>query len=456
MPGAFQGLSTLSSALEAFQTQIDVTGENISNVNTPGYVEQTTNLQSAPESNVTQGATIAIGNGVTIESITNIQNAYLDVATNSAASDLGKANAQAQTLTSVNSIVADPDSTGLASQIDGFYNSWSSLASNSTSANQLGVQQSAQTLATTLNNTYSSLDSVKQSATQQVTSLLQQVESEVTQIAQLNQNINVDKVDGSTPNDLMDQRDQAVSNLSSLINVTVNKSADGTYSINSGNLVLVNQSGAAAVPTGFDPATGSLTTTSGASYPVTSGQISGLMDSINNVSSYESSLNTLAQQMATSVNAVYSTATNSSGQTGADFFTGSVTDGSFGLSSPIQSNPTSIAVGTSGATSDTGVAQQIANLSTTQLSGLGSQSPSSYYGQLVAQIGSQGKTANSSQTTQQAVSNQVAAQVSSVSGVNLDTEMANLLRYQGSYQAAAQALSAMDQTVQSMLTVMTS
>jgi flagellar hook-associated protein 1 FlgK len=456
MPWAFQGISTLSSALEAFQTQIDVTGQNVANVNTPGYVEQTTNLEESPASPFTSGSTNDIGAGVTVESITNVQSAYLAAATNSAASDLGSANAQSQTLTSVNSIVADPNSTGIASQIDGFYNAWSSLASSSTSANQLGVQQAAQQLATTLNATYNSLDGVKQGADQQVTGLLKQAQQYINQIAQLNTSINEGKVNGSSPNDLIDQRDEAVSNLSSLMNVTVNKSADGTYSITSGNLVLVDQSGARTIPTTFNAATGSLTGSSGTSYPVTSGQISGLMNSINSIDSYETSLNNLADQMSSNVNTVYATATNSSGTTGASFFTGSVTNGTFGVTSAIAADPTVIAVGVSGKASDTGVAQQIANMSTATIAGLNSETPNSYYAQLVSQIGTDGQIAKNNVTTQTALTNQVAAQVASVSGVDLDTEMSNLLRFQGSYQAAAQALSAMDQTVQSLLTVVTS
>jgi flagellar hook-associated protein 1 FlgK len=453
MPAAFQGISTLSSALEAFQTQIDTTGQNIANVNTPGYVEQTTNLLEAPATTVTEGATVAIGSGVTVQSITNIQNAYLQGASSSAASDLGKANAQAQTTSSVNSIVADPNGTGIASQIDAFYNSWSSAASSPSSATMLGVLQAAQTLGSTLNDTYSSIDSVKQTASQQVTGLLQQVQTDVNQIASLNSSINTSKLNGSTPNDLLDERDEAVSNLSSLINVTVNKSADGTYSVSSGNLILVDQSGSRTVPTGFDPTTGTLSNSSG-SYPVTSGQISGLMTSINQIDSYESSLTTLANQMSSSVNSVYSTGANSSGQTGNAFFTGSLQQGTFGVSSALSTNPNSLAVGVSGAASDTGVAQQIANLGTGTLSGLGGQTPSDYYGQILSQIGSDGQQATSSQTTQQAISAQVTSQVQSVSGVNLDTEMSNLLRFQSSYQAAAQALSAMNQTVESMLTAL--
>jgi flagellar hook-associated protein 1 FlgK len=452
MSSAFLGITTLSSALEAFQTQINVTGQNIANVNTAGYVEQSVNLTESPDSAVTDGSTVDLGSGVSVDSIVNIQSSYLDAATNNVASDLGSANAQAQTLSSVNSIVADPNNTGLGSQIDGLYNSFSSLASNATSANKLAVQQAAQTLSSSLNSTYGSLDSVKGSATQQLNSLLQQAQTDINQIATLNKSINEAKINGSSPNDLIDQRDQAVTNLSSLINVTVNKTSDGTDTISSGNLILVDQSGARTLPTTVNAATGSLTNSAGQSFPVTSGQIGGLMSSINKVDSYESNLDTLATQISSTVNAVYAKAANSSGQTGQTFFTGSIKDGTFGLSSAISSNPSNILTGTTGAVSDTSVAQQIANLGTTSQTALGSQTPSSYYASLVSQIGSDGQTANTSQSTQEALSTQVAAQVQSVSGVNVDTEMSNLLRFQSSYQAAAQALSGMDQSIQTLLT----
>jgi flagellar hook-associated protein 1 FlgK len=81
---------------------------------------------------------------------------------------------------------------------------------------------------------------------------------------------------------------------------------------------------------------------------------------------------------------------------------------------------------------------------------------SGYYGQLVDQIGTDGQNAANSVSTQTAVTQQVQSQIASVSGVNLDEEMSNLLQYQRSYQAAAQALSSIDLELQTFLSTMES
>ena len=448
----FQGITTLSSALEAFQAQLDVTGNNIANVNTAGYSEETANLVSSPSTPVTEGNTFQIGNGVTVQSVTRIQATYLQGSAYNAASALGMANQQATTASSVNSTVLNGTTTGFESDISAFFNSWSSLASDpSSSSEKLAVQQAGQTLANDFQTAGNGILQLQTTNTQQIQSTIQTIQSDVNQIASLNQQIENSTAQGGTPNAMMDQRDQVVSNLASLMNVTVQNTSGGGVTINSGDLILVDQSGAHNVPTTYNAATSSLT--SGAnSFNISSGQLAGLFDSSNKLGSYQTSLNTLADQIQTQVNTLYATAADSTGTTGADFFstTGSGATG-LALDPTIANNPDAILTGTSGNASDGGVAQSIADLATTSNAALGNQSITDYYTTFVGQIGTDGKQADASQTTSEAVNTQVQNQVQSITGVNLDDEMSNLLRFQRSYQAAAQALNTIDQTISGFL-----
>ncbi|HWD41128.1 MAG TPA: flagellar hook-associated protein FlgK [Fimbriimonas sp.] len=452
MSYAFQGISTLSSALEAFQTQMNITGENIANVNTPGYSRQNVVLNESPGAPTTWGSTFLVGGGVTVQSVNRIRDMYLQGSSVRSSSDLGKASTQADQMNAVGSVMFDPSSGGISGDISAFFNSWSSLATNPSSSTQLGVQQAAQALTDDFRNTYSSLDSIKNSASQQVDGVIKQIQGDVDQIAKLNQEILKANTSGGEASTLLDQRDQAVQDLSSKINVTVAHNQDGSYVIQAGNLTLVDQSGSRQVPTEWDSTTGSLIDSQGNSHPVSSGQLSGLLDSINKVSGYESSLDGLATQIRTSVNALYGTAADASGTTGAAFFTGTGA-ADFDLDPGVQGDPTKIAFGTSGAASDAGVAQQIADLSSQKMSALGNQTISDSYSTLVGRIGADGQTATNSQATQTAISQQIQSQIQSVSGVNLDEEMSNLLRFQSSYQAAAQALNAVNQTTQTLLSM---
>jgi flagellar hook-associated protein 1 FlgK len=453
MSWAFQGISTLSSALDAFQTQLDVTGQNIANVNTAGYSEEQANVVQNASSEV--GPNVQLGNGVTVESVTRIQAGYLEASNYASTANLGMANAQANTATSVNGVVLDPSTSGLSNDLDSFFNAWSGLAADpSNSAGQLAVQQAGQTLASDIQGTASGFTQLQSGIQQQITSTLQSAQSDMNQIAGLNKQILSSQASGGSPNALMDQRDQAVSNLSSLMNINVQSYPNGSVVVSSGNLTLVNQTGARTLPTNYDAATSSLSDGSN-SYNISSGQLAGLFDSANKISGYQSSLDTLATTVSTQVNAVYSTATDSSGNTGESFFTGTNAS-NFALSSNVSNASSPVLTGTTGNAADGSVAQSIANLSTQTVSSLGNQTIGGYYSQLVGQIGADGQQANNSQSTNQAINQQVQSQISSITGVNLDDEMSNLLRFQRSYQAAAQALNAMDQTTATFLSTLQS
>jgi flagellar hook-associated protein 1 FlgK len=448
MAWAFQGISTLSSALDAFQTQLDVTGENISNVNTAGYSEEQANIVENPTSQ--DGVNIQLGSGVNVQSVTRIQATYLQASNYTSSANLGMANAQAGTATSVNSVILDPSSNGLSNDLDSFFNAWSALAADpANSSGQVGVQEAAQTLVNDIQGTASGFTQLQSSIGQQITSTLQGAQSDINQIATLNKQILAAQAAGGAPNALMDQRDQVVSDLSSKMNVNVQSYPNGSVVVTSGNLMLVDQSGAHTIPTTYDAATSSLTQ-GGNSFSITSGELGGLFDSANKVSGYQSSLDTFANNLGSQVNALYATATDGSGNTGETFFNSGTGASNFSLASDV-SNPTSILTGTSGNASDGSVAQSISNLSSQPVAALGNQTIGGYYTQLVGQIGTDGQNATTSQTTQQAISQQIQAQISSITGVNLNDEMTNLLRFQRSYQAAAQALNTIDQTTATFL-----
>jgi flagellar hook-associated protein 1 FlgK len=362
------------------------------------------------------------------------------------------ANVQAGTSTSVNGIIGSP-TTGIGSDIDAFFNAWSGLASNPTDANQLAVVQAGQQLSEDIQGSSSSLTNLQSSLTQQVGGVLTTIQNDSNQIAQLNTQILQAQATGGSPNSLMDERDQVVQNLASQANVTVQTNPNGSYNVSLGNMPLVTESGANTLPTQWNAAAGTLSNGQ-QTYQISSGQLAGLFDSLNKVNGYEGQLNTLANQLSTQVNSLYGTAKDSTGATGGVFFTGS---GAAGLTvnSALVSDPSTLGTGTTGAAADVGVAQQLADLGTQALSGLDNQTVSGYYGQLVNQIGEDGQTATNAQSTQQALSQQVQSQIQSVSGVNLNDEMSNLLQYQQSYQAAAQALTNINQAITGLLSTFT-
>src|SRR5438270_619102 len=104
MPGLFQGIGTMNSALRAFQRALDVTGHNITNVNTPGYSRQSVQLSEADPSLFNTGVPFFLGNGVTVASVNRIQDAFLFARRIQASAEDGRLNSLNGGLSSVQSL----------------------------------------------------------------------------------------------------------------------------------------------------------------------------------------------------------------------------------------------------------------------------------------------------------------------------------------------------------------
>lgn len=451
----FQGIDTASSALAAMQQALNTTGENISNVNTVGYSRQVANLTTNPSTPYwgSLGQTW-IGDGVGVADITRIQNTYLSNSLNQNSSSLSQAGAQLSGSQQVQSIFNEPSSSGISSAISTFFNAWSALSSSpNDSAAQLQVQQAGSSLTNKVSGAYANLTNLELQGKTQIQGTISQIQDLAGQVAQINKEIKSLAGGSSAPNSLLDQRDQVLSQLSQLVGINVNTEANGTVNVSVGQIDLVDSAGAHTFPTSFDAATSTVTDGT-TTYPITSGQLAGQMASQQTMMSAQSQLDTLANTLRTTVNALVSTGTTTSGATGQNFFLDGpgVTGASqFALDPTIAANSAAIPSGTTGKAGDGGLADQIFQLQSTSQASLGNQTPGSYYNGLVSSIGQQVSGLQTQQTNLGAVSSQLQKQIQSVSGVNMDEEMANMLKYQQSYSAAAKTLSIAHQTLQSLI-----
>ena len=152
----------------------------------------------------------------------------------------------------------------------------------------------------------------------------------------------------------------------------------------------------------------------------------------------KTSVNSLASNLITAVNTIQDSGYNSTGGTGNTFFTG--TDAAtIAVNATLANNPALIQVSSSATDGgDTSLALQIAQLADTAQTGLNNQTFGDYYGTTVAGLGNALSGANTQVSNQTAVSNLLATQRGSVSGVNVDEEMTNMITFQRAYQASAQ------------------
>lgn len=459
MPSPFMGIDIASRALRAFQYSLDVTGNNISNVNTTGYSRQSAALSQTDPTIFYSGARLSLGSGVTVSTITRARDMFLQSRRLDAQSEESRLDTLVTNLDQVDSAMLEPSDDGISSALSSFFDAWSSLSSNpNESASRSEVQMAGQTLATRIRDTYTNIQTLKEQFTQEADSTLDNIDQLTSKIADLNTQIRSASAGGVEANDLLDQRDQALQSLSELVNVTSYENTDGSVTVYTGQLNLVDTGGANAIPRTFDAASQTLSS-GNQNYKIKEGKLAGLFQSITAINSYQTQLNNLANNLRTEVNALHQTGTNnlSPATTGLNFFN-NTTNGAidFALSDEVAADPDAIAAGTTGSSGDGGLALSMSQLRDTEISTLGNKTFSDYYSDLASGIGSDVDEYETALSAKSAVLEQIDTQIQSVSGVSLDDEMANMLRYQRSYQAAAKMLSIFDQVTDDLISMVRS
>ncbi|MCP3712565.1 flagellar hook-associated protein FlgK [Paraburkholderia sp. CNPSo 3274] len=229
------------SGLQAAQIGISTTGENISNSTTAGYTVETPVYQESAGQYSSSGY---IGSGVTTATVQRAYSQYLTTALNNAQSTSSSYSASYTLATQLSNLVGSPTS-GIATAITNFFTGLQNVSNSpSNPAARQTVLSDAQTLATQINAASSQYDSMRQSVNTQLTSAASQINTYTQQIANLNAQITSASSGGQQPNQLLDQRDQAVANLSKLVGVQVVQGSTG-YSVFLGNgqpLVVSSQS----------------------------------------------------------------------------------------------------------------------------------------------------------------------------------------------------------------------
>jgi flagellar hook-associated protein 1 len=457
MPGAFQGIETAGRALRSFQTALNTTGHNVANINTKGYSRQVTDLQnSQPLSQFGITGEINIGTGVTVSQINRIRDQFLEARRQNAFGEQGRHEGNLASLEKVQALFLDPQAKGITNSMDKFFNAWSALGSNpSNPVLRQEVQNAGRDLSQKVRGTYNNLTTAAAAQDTQITRTITDVQSWSNKIAELNLEIRKSFAAGGSPNDLMDQRDESIAELSKLIDVHTSPAQDGSLSVFMGNFTLVDQVGARPFPNIPDPTTSTVSDGT-ISWAVTGGRLKGLFDSRNVTDAYITQLDTLADSVRNQTNSIHSTGFTATGATGQNFFyndpLGVNVGANFLLLDPIvDANVNNIAVGSTTAKGDGTIAFGISQLRDASQIALGGLTMGGYYTNMLTSIGSSVQTAKSNVDTAYALSEQVEAQVQESAGVNLDEEMSNMMRFQKSYQAAARVFSVMDEVTSDLI-----
>lgn len=453
MPSPFQGIETSRRALAAFQRSLDTTGHNIANVNTKGYSRQTTDLQVASPNTYIAGRIINVGSGVQVNAINRTRDNFLEGRRQDVFADQGRAEGNLAMLEKVQASFLDVSGKGISGSFDQFYNAWSALANDPTSMTaRQQVVAAGRDIASKFRTAYRDLDAVRTQQTEVIQSTLQQVQTYADDIAKLNDSIRANIAGGGSPNDLMDQRDQMIAELSKLVDIDTNLGSDGAISIFMGSLPIVDQVGARTFPTNFDITTGTVSDGGSITWSVSSGALKGQMEAAFDVNGFINSLNAVADAFRTQVNQLHTSGQTNTGAAGGFFFADNALTPITGaqnlfMDTALDADPKLIVTGTSSAASDNSLALAMSKLRDQSVTSLGGQTTRESYKDLLTTVGRAITSSQNDRDTAYALGEQVEQQIQDVSGVNLDDELANLQKFQRAYQASAKVLSVMDETL---------
>lgn len=458
MSNPFSLMNIGQSALLTQQKAMDITGNNIANVNTPGYSRQRLVIkQGSP----VRADSLTMSTGVTTDpGIQRFYDQFLTAQLGDENESLGRWEAQKEALEKAELMFDEAGGMGLSNALSEYWNAWQGLSNNPSGVAERSTLVSAgQYLSSVFNQTYNNINTLQQDIDTHVDALVDEINGLAQQIAALNQKVVQVETDGHNANDFRDERDQLVFELSKLMDINSYEDGDGYLNIDIEN----------GKPLVQGTSTWDLTTadnggvqdvfwqsSDGTSVDITAnitgGELKGWITSRDdNLNDYLTQLDNLANTLRTSVNGAHNAGFDLYGNAGLDFFTGSGA-ADIGVNAAIIADTDLIAAAGAGEglPSGNGAAMAIANLQNSATMPGGSTFDE-YYNALVGKVGADVQAANFNSSHQESMVQGLENYRQQVSGVSLDEEMVNLVKFQHAYSAAARLITTADEMMDEIL-----
>jgi flagellar hook-associated protein 1 FlgK len=454
-------------ALQAQQTGIDVTSHNVANANTDGFSRQNAVLattQPFAEPAMNRPATAGqLGTGVIAKNIERARDGFLDSQWRTESSSLANATNRQDALQQVEVVLDEPQGVGLNSQLNDYYKAWNDLTNNpgaDSIAVRTTVVQQALSLTQSINRISSQLVNIRGGLDSQTSTDVAEVNDITDQISQINASIVKVELTGQTANDFRDRRDVLMDNLSKLVGVTSAENADGSINVTMGTQVLVNgttsKTNLVAVPNAGNSNYVDIKygTAAGPAATIGTSGIAGRLTARDTlIPKYQGQLDTIASNLITATNTLHTAGYDANGNAGAAFFTGT-NAATINVSSAIQTNPALLAASnTAGAQGNNETALSIAKLQSQMSPPLpvGTITSDAGYNAMVAGLGTDTRSAGSQVDTQQSLVDLLQRRREATSGVSLDEEATNMVRYQRAYEAAARIMTTYDEMLDKLI-----
>lgn len=323
-------LGIASSAVMANQRQLATTGHNIANVNTPGYHRQSVEVT---EMEATFDGGVFMGNGVRIATVSRSYDAYLDTQVNTSLSAFGESDTYFQLARQIDGVTADP-ATSLSPSLQEFFDAAQAVANDptSTAARQVLISNGSN-LAQRFSTLNTRMDQLREQVNQSLAPTVDEINAYTQGIATLNERISSAYAEsqGSPPNDLIDQRNYLVEQISTKLDVQVVPDKNGSINVYASSgpaLVLGNAANKLAVQDSpYDPVDKEIVIDNGThSVPVTQsitgGELGGALRFAKEVlDPAQNALGRLAAGFSVLINNQHRAGSDANGNPGANFFT---------------------------------------------------------------------------------------------------------------------------------------
>lgn len=498
------GLFIGYQGLKAAQTALNVVSHNITNINTEGYSKQRAEMATGvpyayptPDTYIGAGQ---VGQGVLVEEIKRLRDNFVDIQYRDVSSQAGYDSAVQEGLKRIQSLTADSTDTGLAQSLQAFFNAAQELSIQPQSIPaRTAYLQSAQDVIYNFQTRANQLQDyqdqlISSTTTSELSVRVDSVNEKLQAIADLNKEILMVSSAGAAPNDLMDKRELALRELSKLVDITVTPLANNLVDVKIAGITMVRRgdvldtlqlvaNGGAApppskVPTLIETVNGGDVLNDGAGTDeIQLGEIKGILDAAGNtgtLSSVESvlgDLNTLLVNFVNQVNTLQTAGRDLNGALAAanPLFTPAVPAASplpifqYAVNPTVLADPKLVAAANNDASvvapepipgfageGDGRNALAIAKLRTTTIGALGGTFEN-FLTQAVTELGVDAQSYDGRVKNDTSLLTALDQRQQETSGVSLDEELTDMLRYQRQFEASSKIISVFDQVLQQII-----
>ncbi len=468
MSGLFGTFNIAVKGLHANQTALHTTSHNISNANTEGFSRQRVEVKADTPYNM--AGVGQLGTGVRLQSVVRMVDEFVDLQIRKENSTLAQCETQQDVMGQIEMIFNEPSDTGLHFSMGEMFDSWQELSKNPESLNAKSmVVEKSKSFVDTLRHMSVQANELKGDVVSNIEKNVYDANSILDQLNTVNEQIFNITIKGHSPNDLMDSRDLLLKNLSGILETKESYDAYGRAIVKVGETELTGKGVKLEVNTGSGTPAFNVVNKAGTNpVTITSGAIGGHLNALSEIEGRMEELDTFAKGTAFAFNTIH--------KDGAEkipffIFDGTENAGNLRVHDDILKDESKVSTGKSANSpaGDGSRALAIANLRTSKfnfndltsnmynvdtmkLTGATSATTmEGAYGDIIIKIGIKSEHATNMVDNQSAVMAQLSNRRESVSGVSIDEEVTNLLKYQRSYEANSRVINTLNEMLDTLI-----